>query len=797
MSDREKLADCVRQYMHRRQTQKRLDHARRAILEANEYSYEEQLRRIVQDALKCIREELPACNLASYHFSSLALRRWLRITPPEVWATTAYTGSEVHYFTSIYEWDTRAGHVMTDPDMPDDLYACFGARVAKCNRTKSKDSHIETCDIAVPTSKWCKAFELVRAKAFPVLVSHDLDPCEDEACVLGELKRQSGQLRDVKKKEEDFATNLIALGAAVKALAPHGTVAVSSVIAARSFLLSFYYTIGRQLCSKSLPVEQVVTASFSPLHFRTNGQGKEKSGALALVFRSADEKRVEVHSDDIRPATEVLTRTLVEMEHRALFDRVHDSTVTIGEEDLLRRACEIDVSEGKGNDFPHDRIAALSLPLHQTIAELLVDRRFPGHRQESTREKSCDVIRKGTHKEVVGELTRLLGSPLDSTVHTLLSEFKLVGVSHVYRQLVRDIAAAAMADDMRETRLLFLDSEPGCGKEHIAKLVHLLSPRGHLDVTFWEDDKPNDLLRAARDHKDELDIGNRDEGYVQFRSLKAQARVKTKGRPVATVEIPTWRLAAKAIPRSDTKANCGAYTSARLFNYFTVNMATLHNGEHFNDVLFGRYKEGKLVRLGRCLLAHALSGTVFCDEFNTLPLRDQANAFLRLLDKPYEMEISGRPSGPLSKVNMLVIFASNRTREALIEAGFNEAVVYRVTKNRIRIPALRERPVDIAVFVNSLVRQHNERQVERGGKDTQIHRVALPAMRLLCELRWPDNYRGVQGLMDDVLGDRVRRKIKHRELMFEEILHGLRRREAFQAAVSRGKTESPQHSTLK
>ena len=58
-----------------------------------------------------------------------------------------------------------------------------------------------------------------------------------------------------------------------------------------------------------------------------------------------------------------------------------------------------------------------------------------------------------------------------------------------------------------------------------------------------------------------------------------------------------------------------------------------------------------------------------------------------------------------------------------------------------------------------------------------IRRIDPNAMRLICDLPWPENYRGVAGLLDHVLEDRRQRKLEHSVLTFDAVVTGVRRRE--------------------
>jgi DNA-binding NtrC family response regulator len=348
----------------------------------------------------------------------------------------------------------------------------------------------------------------------------------------------------------------------------------------------------------------------------------------------------------------------------------------------------------------------------------------------------------------------------DETMKQFTREFKMIGASRAYTDLVKSLLAAVRICDASGPQVVFLHSEPGCGKENMAKLIHLMSPRStsaRLTYHFAE------TLPAA---------------------AKADQSVLKSALQNLTCECdPTTRVADIVLARRRRYSLSPKWATTRLFNYFSLNMATLHSHALFTEGLFGDYGESLRGRQsGRCLLAHLLHGTVFLDEFNTLQEPRWANCFLRLLEEPCELEIHGRPAGPIVNANFLMICASNLAGEELIRRGFSEAVVYRLTRRSFAIPPLRDRKVDIAVFVNASLRKHNS---SVDAPASRIRRVNNHAMRLLCELPWPDNYRGIQGLLSVILEARVRRGTTQQALSFEDVVEGLRRRETLLAAARR------------
>jgi two-component system nitrogen regulation response regulator NtrX len=105
-------------------------------------------------------------------------------------------------------------------------------------------------------------------------------------------------------------------------------------------------------------------------------------------------------------------------------------------------------------------------------------------------------------------------------------------------------------------------------------------------------------------------------------------------------------------------------------------------------------------QIGKFELAH--KGTIFLDEVGDMSLRTQAKV-LRVLQ---EGEVERIGSQKTIQVDVRVIAATNKRLEDEIEQGrFREDLYFRLSVLPFRVPALRERPEDIAPLVEHFVRQ--------------------------------------------------------------------------------------------
>lgn len=183
------------------------------------------------------------------------------------------------------------------------------------------------------------------------------------------------------------------------------------------------------------------------------------------------------------------------------------------------------------------------------------------------------------------------------------------------------------------------------------------------------------------------------------------------------------------------------YQSKRADKPFVkVNCAALP--EHLlEDELFGHEKgaftDASAQRIGRFEWAH--TGTLFLDEIGEVPLSVQVK-LLRVLQ---EREFERIGSSKTIKVDVRILAATNRDLEkAIAEGTFREDLFYRLNVVPIELPALRERPGDIAALAEHFVRKY---AVETG-RDA-IH-IGDEAMEVLQSNPWKGNIRELENCIE-------------------------------------------------
>ena len=169
-----------------------------------------------------------------------------------------------------------------------------------------------------------------------------------------------------------------------------------------------------------------------------------------------------------------------------------------------------------------------------------------------------------------------------------------------------------------------------------------------------------------------------------------------------------------------------------------VNCAALPDSL-FESELFG-YEKGAFTgatdrKPGRLEMAD--HGTLFLDEIGDLSLLAQAKLLRVLEDRRVERLGSQRAID----VDFRLISATNRSLDQFVrEERFREDLFYRVNAFAIRLPSLRERPVDIPVLAQRFL----ARFCENSGLAPDAKAFSQDAMVALQGYGWPGNIRELE-----------------------------------------------------
>lgn len=227
-------------------------------------------------------------------------------------------------------------------------------------------------------------------------------------------------------------------------------------------------------------------------------------------------------------------------------------------------------------------------------------------------------------------------------------------------------------------------------------------------------------------------------GLVIGSSL-AMAEIADQVRQVAAYPDTTVLLQGESGTGKDVVAHAIHLLSRRANHPFvdincTALPDTLLETELFG-VEAGAYTDAKASREGYLLRADG--GTLFLDEVGSMPLHLQAK-LLRFLETRRFRRVGSTKE---LHVDLRIISATNiDLAQAVKRRTFRDDLFYRLQVITLRLPALRERPEDIAALVEHFLRQYTL----EGEPPLRISEEAMP---LLLRYAWPGNVRELRSVI--------------------------------------------------
>ncbi len=288
-----------------------------------------------------------------------------------------------------------------------------------------------------------------------------------------------------------------------------------------------------------------------------------------------------------------------------------------------------------------------------------------------------------------------------------------------WAQSVAPVAALAIADARAQVQLRRAAKSADRAARKLEKA--LARKETELDVAERE------LARAApvdSPRQRHPDIIGESEPMTQL--LRLTDRVAASDVPVLLLgESGSGKeLIARALhrrsPRRDAAfvgENCGALPETLLESTLFGHTKGAFTGAH-------RHRVG--------LFEAADGGTLLLDEIGEMSMGMQTK-LLRILEDNLVRPVGSTRS---RKVDVRVVAATHRDLEKMVAEGtFRQDLYYRLNVIAIRIPALRERPADIRLLVDHLIRKHApSRQVQ----------VSESAYARLRQHSWPGNVRQLE-----------------------------------------------------
>jgi two-component system response regulator FlrC len=174
-------------------------------------------------------------------------------------------------------------------------------------------------------------------------------------------------------------------------------------------------------------------------------------------------------------------------------------------------------------------------------------------------------------------------------------------------------------------------------------------------------------------------------------------------------------------------------------NFVAVNCAAIPENL-LESELFGHEKGAFTGAVARRIgkFEEANGGTILLDEISEMHTRLQA----KLLRAIQEREIDRVGGTQPIKVDVRILATSNRNLESEVKSGgFREDLFFRLNVIEIKLPSLRERPLDIPVLANFFV----EKYAAANGVDRLP--ISDEAMKMLRAHSWRGNVRELENTM--------------------------------------------------
>jgi DNA-binding NtrC family response regulator len=222
---------------------------------------------------------------------------------------------------------------------------------------------------------------------------------------------------------------------------------------------------------------------------------------------------------------------------------------------------------------------------------------------------------------------------------------------------------------------------------------------------------------------------------IVTRSPCMQAVLRTAGK-AATSAIPVLISGPSGVGKELIARAIHGSGERRTKPFVAVNCGAIPDNL-VESLLFGHEKGAFTGATDRHTgkFVEASGGTLFLDEVGELPPAAQ----VKLLRAIQEGEVEPLGARKPVKVDARIISATNRDLAADVTSGrFREDLFYRLHVFPIAVPALAERPEDIA----ELVRHFLARFAAEEGK--RIRTISAEALGLLSAFRWPGNVRQLE-----------------------------------------------------
>lgn len=292
--------------------------------------------------------------------------------------------------------------------------------------------------------------------------------------------------------------------------------------------------------------------------------------------------------------------------------------------------------------------------------------------------------------------------------------------------------------DEAPTLPVFLLAPPGLGR--VSNRTACASVLGTLELPLRQAQFAAALKQA---------LNHNAQGRAQAAPSTSVPRLVGQSRPmqqiqrlieqVASSDANVLILGESGTGKEVVARNLHAHSARRDQPFVPINCGAIP-AELLESELFGHEKgafTGAIsARQGRFELAEG--GTLFLDEIGDMSLNMQVKLLRVLQERCFERVGSNKTI----TANVRIIAATHRNLEERIEQGeFREDLFYRLNVFPIELPALRQRPSDIPVLIEELVRR-----IEEEGRGSV--RFSPAALSALSQYSWPGNVRELANLVE-------------------------------------------------
>ena len=154
----------------------------------------------------------------------------------------------------------------------------------------------------------------------------------------------------------------------------------------------------------------------------------------------------------------------------------------------------------------------------------------------------------------------------------------------------------------------------------------------------------------------------------------------------------------------------------------------------------GAFTDARQRKIGRFEAANG--GTLFLDEIGEIDQSTQVK-LLRAIESRTIQRIGGNEDIP---VDFRLVAATNRDLLSMVESGdFREDLYYRLNVIDIRLPALKDRPGDIALLASRFLREFS------AANGNVVKGIDAKAMKALEDYAWPGNVRQLRNVIEKMV----------------------------------------------